>query len=325
MNSALPAPRSVVYSSSFIPPEWIAAHGWLPSRRRSGPAPEEAEGVCRFAAGFAALAGADIRAMVFATTCDPMRRGTEIGVDGRVPRFLFHVPATWQTPAAHELYRGELRRLGRFLERLGGTSPVPAGLREQMERYDASRDRLLGLRERLSSRAHAEAAERFFAAGECLPEDPLPSRNPAAIPLMLLGSPLREDDLHLIDLVDRTGGWVAIDATEFGEREWPRRFDRRRMREDAFDELADAYVGHIPAIFRRPNSRFFEWLADMPKRTPVRGILFVAHAWCDLWRAELPRIRSACGLPVLSIQLAGEGTADEAWTTRLQAFMEMLA
>ena len=142
---------------------------------------------------------------------------------------------------------------------------------------------------------------------------------------MLLGSPLRKDDLHLIDLVDRSGGWVAIDATEFGEREWPRRFDRRRMGEDAFDELADAYFGHIPAIFRRPNRRFFEWLAAAPKRTPVRGVLFVAHAWCDLWRAELSRIRSACGLPVLSINLAGDGAVDGAWTTRIQAFLEMLA
>ena len=325
MNSALPSARSVVYSSSFIPPEWIAAHGWLPSRRRSGPAAEVAEGVCRFAAGFAALAGPDVRAMVFATTCDPMRRGAEIGVDEGVPRFLFHVPATWQTPEAHGLYRDELKRLGRFLERLGGTSPVPAELREQMERYEAARDRLLGFREKLSSRAYAEAAERFCAAGECISGVPMPSRNPAAIPLMLLGSPLRKDDLHLLDLVDRCGGWVAIDATEFGEREWPRRFDRRRMGEDAFEELADAYFGPIPAIFRRPNRRFFEWLADAPNRMPVRGILLVAHAWCDLWRAELPRIRSACGLPVLSIDLAGEGAVDGAWTTRLQAFLEMLA
>ena len=42
-------------------------------------------------------------------------------------------------------------------------------------------------------------------------------------------------------------------------------------------------------------------------------------------RAELPRIRETCGLPVLALHLTGEGPADGAWTTRLQAFLEMLA
>ena len=317
-------PRAIVFSSPFLPPEWIAAHGWTPSRRRPGPAPES-EGVCRFSAGFAAMAGPDIRAMVFATTCDPMRRGVEIGADESIPRFLFHVPATWQTPEAHGLYQSELKRLGKFLERLGGRAPASAELLEQMERFEAGREILLGRRETRLSRAHAEEMDRFHATGEVPSAAPASSRSPAAIPLMLLGSPLRADDLHLLDLLDRAGGWVAVDATESGEREWPRRFDRRRMKEDAFDELADAYFGHIPAVFRRPNSQFFEWLAAARNRTPVRGIVFVAHPWCDLWHAELPRIREACALPVLSISLAGERAADEAWTTRIQAFLEMLA
>ena len=326
MNPSAPEPRAVVYSSPFIPPEWIAAHGWTPSRRRPAAAPEAgSEGVCRYAAGFAALAGPDIRAMVFATTCDPMRRGVEIGMDERIPRFLFHVPATWQAPAAHALYREELKRLGRFLERLGGRTPAPAELSEQMDRFEAGRETLLGRREFRTSRDHAEEMDRFHATGEVPAAAPASSRPPAAIPLMLLGSPLRADDLRLLDLLDRAGGRVAVDATESGEGEWPRRFARRRMKEEAFDELADAYFGHIPAIFRRPNSRFFEWLGAARRQTPVKGIVFAAHPWCDLWRAELPRIRAACARPVLSLGLAGEGSAEGAWTTRIQAFLEMLA
>ena len=317
-----PKPPAVAHSSSFIPPEWIAAHGFRSVRRRPGPAPE-AEGACRFAAGFAAAAEA--APAIFATTCDPMRRAAEVDGTGPGRRFLFHVPATWQTPGAHALYRAELRRLGRFLEGLGGTAPAPGVLRDQMERHEAARAQLLAARERLDSRAHAEAVAHYHATGEAPAE--IPARPAAArgLPLMLLGCPLRADDLHLLDLLDRSGARVAADATEYGEREWPRKFDRRRMREDAFDELADAYFGSIPAIFRRPNSGFYGWLAAARDRIPVRGIVFVAHPWCDLWRAELPRIREACGLPVLSLPLAGEGNADGAWTTRIQAFVEMLA
>lgn len=324
MNPVPPGPRAIACSSSFIPPEWIAAHGWTPSRRRPGAAPET-EGACRFAAGFAALAGPDIRAKVFATTCDPMRRAMEVAADDAVPRFLFHVPATWQTAAAHGLYRAELKRLGAFLERLGGKAPTNSELSEQMGRFEAARAQLLGRREHLSSRAHADEVARFHAGGELAADVRAGSRARRGIPLMLLGSPLREDDLHLLDLLDGAGGWVAIDATEAGEREWPRRFDHRRMGQDAFDELADAYFGTIPANFRRPNSLLFEWLAEARNRTPVRGVVFAAHPWCDLWRAELPRIREACPLPVLSLSLAGESPADAAWTTRIQAFLEMLA
>ncbi len=324
MNPVPMDPRAIAYASPFIPPEWIAAHGWTPSRRRPQAAPET-EGACRFAAGFAALAGTDIRAKVFAATCDPMRRAVEIGADESVLRFLFHVPATWQTAAAHGLYRAELKRLGVFLERLGGKAPTSADLSAQMGRFEAAREHLLGRRESLSSRAHADAVARFHATGGLAAEVREERRARRGIPLMLLGSPLREDDLHLLDLLDEAGGWVAIDATESGEREWPRRFDHRRMGEEAFDELADAYFGSIPAIFRRPNNRFFEWLAEARNRMPVRGIIFMAHPWCDLWRAELPRIREACPLPVLSLSLAGEGPADAAWTTRIQAFLEMLA
>lgn len=319
-----PPPQAIVYSSPFLPPEWIAAHGWTPSRRRPAAA-AESEGHCGYAAGFAAVDGPGIRAQVFATTCDPMRRGVETGADERRPRFLFHVPATWQTPEAHGLYRSELRRLGRFLERLGGRTPAAGDLTAQMERYEAAREELLGRRARRSSRAHAEEADRFQATGELPSGVPGSSRPAEAVPLMLLGSPLRQDDLPLLELLDRAGGWVAVDGTESGEREWPRRFDRRRLKEDAFDELADAYFGSLPAVFRRPNSGFFEWLAAARNRTPVRGIVFVSHPWCDLWRAELPRIREACGLPVLAIDLAGEGRALGAWTTRVQAFLEMLA
>ena len=320
------SPQAIAYSSPFLPPEWIAAHGWTPSRRRPEAAGmPEAEGQCRFAAGFAAMAGPGVRAMVFATTCDPMRRAVEIGADERIPRFLFHVPATWQTPEAHGLYRSELRRFGCFLERLGGRAPAAADLAAQMDRYEAAREDLLGRRAYLSSKVHAEEVARFHATGELSPRVPAASCAPRAVPLMLLGSPLRQDDLPLLDLLDRAGGWVAVDATESGEREWPRRFDRRRMKEDAFEELADAYFGTIPAIFRRPNSGFYEWLSAARNRTPVRGVVFVSHPWCDLWRAELPRIREACALPVLAIDLAGEGRALGAWTTRIQAFLEMLA
>jgi benzoyl-CoA reductase/2-hydroxyglutaryl-CoA dehydratase subunit BcrC/BadD/HgdB len=319
----------VIFASSFVPPEWIAAHGLTPSRvTPSAAGAPEAEGLCPFAGAFAAVAKSPgIAASVFATTCDQMRRASELGAQGGAPRFVLHVPATWQTTAAHRFYRTELARLGRFLVGVGGSAPSPDRLADEMERFETIRARLLGRREGMTSAAHATLTAQFHATGD-LPETLPPGDRgpgPAARPLMLLGGPLRAEDLGLFEAIDRAGGRVVVDATESGEREWPRRFDRRRMRDDELGELADAYFGHIPAVFRRPNNGLFEWLAAAWLRTPVRGIVFVSHPWCDLWRAELPRIREVAPVPVLHVDLAGGGRAEGAWTTRIQALLEMTA
>ena len=105
----------------------------------------------------------------------------------------------------------------------------------------------------------------------------------------------------------------------------PRPFDRRRMREDPFEELADAYFGHIPAVFRRPNSGLFDWLAAATRDGAIRGIVCLRHPWCDLWRAEGPRLRAASPVPLLDLDLGGGGPAEAACRTRLQAFLELLA
>ena len=320
----MPSP-SVIFASSFVPPEWIEAHGLRPSRVAPCAAGAvEREGLCPFAGAFAAAAGGpDVAAAVFTTTCDQMRRAAEIGGrGGGAPRFVMHVPSTWQTPGAHRLYREELGRLGRFLVRLGGHAPAPGELAACMERREAMRDEILARRPRLTSRAHGDLAARFLATGELSPGTggaPGP-----AMPLMLLGGPLRAEDLDLLDAIDRAGARVAVDGTESGEREWPRRFDRRRLREDPAGELADAYFGDIPAVFRRPNSGLFDWLAGALHDTPVRGIVVVTHPWCDVWRAEVPRIRDASPVPVLALDLAGAGASAGAWSTRIEAFLEAL-
>ncbi|MBU4460671.1 MAG: 2-hydroxyacyl-CoA dehydratase family protein [Verrucomicrobia bacterium] len=318
---------SVIFASSFIPPEWIAAHGLTPSRvTPSAEGAPEAEGLCPFAGAFAAAARApSVAGVVFATTCDQMRRVSESDDSCGPPRFVLHVPSTWQTPAAHRFFQTELARLGRFLEGIGGRPPPPDRLAGEMERFETMRARLLGVRAGMSSAAHATLTAQFHATGDLPERLPPGDRNPGptARPLMLMGGPLRAEDLGLFTAIDRAGGRVVVDATESGEREWPRRFDRRRMRDDAPGELADAYFGHIPAVFRRPNSGLFEWLAAALQQTPLRGIVFVSHPWCDLWRAELPRIREASSVPVLGLDLGGGGHADGAWTTRIQAFLEM--
>ncbi len=66
---------------------------------------------------------------------------------------------------------------------------------------------------------------------------------------------------------------------------------RRRLASDPLRELADAYFDHIPDVFRRPNDKLYEWLGRELAARQVRGIIFRRYVWCDLWHAELHRLR----------------------------------
>jgi len=334
--------KRLVYSSPFVPAEWIAAHGLRASRLMprgavanvSQPAPTM--GVCPFADAFVHAARRDEHAdgVIMASACDQMRRVSEYLTDD-LPVFLMHVPTTWQHPGAFRLYADELERLSGFLVRLGGVRPAPERLAETMQRFDAARGRLRAAQGHLSPKAFAEALVRFQHDG-ALDLDPTDARpRTQGIPLALVGGPLQANHFELFDVIEAVGGRVALDATAYGERTLPRPFDRRRLPEEPFGELADAYFGHLPDAFRRPNNVLYAWLKEAMQRRGIRGILFWHYTWCDTWHAEIERMREWAasldtpgshqkGVPLLAID-ASNTSIDARTRSRVQAFVEVLS
>lgn len=307
--------ESVAFVSPFVPPEWIAAHGMRPNRlkpKTGTPAKAiTARGVCPFAGGLvdqldALTAGApgrddsEPRAVILTTTCDQMRYVAAFLNENRpLPLFLMNVPSTWQTPAAKRLYRDELERLGRFLVGLGGMEPRPGHLAVTMRRYDEDR-------QAVRSAWLREAEE-----------------SPQGIPLATIGGPPASDD-EFSSLVFQAGGRIVLDAGPYGERALPRPFDEGRLTEDPLSELADAYFA-IPDVFQRPNTRLYEWLGERIAERNIRGMLFFRTVFCDLWHAELQRIREWSPVPILDIDVPGGEEGRPTRTLgRIEAFLEML-
>lgn len=323
---------SIIYSSPFIPPEWIAAHGlrpqWLPLHRGDGRGPTGApRGVCPYAGAMldAALEGAPGHAYVMTTACDQMRYAAAVADQrGHAPVFLLHVPATWQTRAARQLYSEELKRLGRFLEALGGRAPFADELARIMRQYDAARDAFRNARPRLSGRQGAQALAELRG----LPGPPgvRAGRAPGSgVPLAVLGGPWLEADGAIFDFIEQANGRVVLDATEAGERTLPAPFDPWRTEHRPLEELVDAYFGSIPDVFRRPNAALYEWLARQLAARDVRGIVFRRYVWCDLWHAELPRLKECCRLPVLDLNAAMDDAGAAARVQgQIEAFLELL-
>lgn len=315
----------VLYSSSFIPPEWLAAHGFAPRRVVPAGVPETVPGLCPFAAAFLQAAGEaeDVAAVVVGSECDQMRRARELlGSRAERASFLFHVPATWQTPASHRLYAEELRRLGRFLVSLGGAPPDAARLADEMRARERVRRQYLEAVASLPARRRTAARVAFCERGE-LPTL-LPTATGSGVPLALLGGPLLLDHLALLDLLEQAGGRVVLDGTDQGERGLPAPFDARGLAADPFAALAEAYFGAIPAAFRRPNSELYRWLERRLPESGARGLVFLHYLWCDTWQAEAARLAEWSRLPVLDLQLC-DGALPAQSATRLAAFVEILS
>jgi benzoyl-CoA reductase/2-hydroxyglutaryl-CoA dehydratase subunit BcrC/BadD/HgdB len=302
----------VLYTSPYVPAEWVAAHGFepvrvTPSRASRAPAALDRRGVCPFVRNFVADAFARTKpaAIVMTTVCDQMRRAFDVVTHvSNMPAFLLNVPSTWQSVAVRRLYMDELDRLSGFLTRAGGVRPSSERLIEVMLRCDDK------------ERREFDSCRMGF--GPCGFSHP-------ATPVALVGGPLCREDAAIFDLITASGGYVVLDATESGLAGMRRRFDRRRVRAEPLLELADAYFDGIRDVSRRPNGEFYGWLLRELTRNDVRAIVVHRHLWCDLWHAEVQRLRERSGLPVLDLD-AGDAEAIDSGRnhTRIGAFMEML-
>jgi benzoyl-CoA reductase/2-hydroxyglutaryl-CoA dehydratase subunit BcrC/BadD/HgdB len=304
--------RTILYSSPFVPAEWIAAHGLRPSRViTKSPRGAPGAGICPFSLSFREALHDDCGAAgaIFTTTCDQMRRAAELAArETRLPLFLMNVPATWQSPAAQRMYISEIQRLGRFLVRLGGAAPGPDELAAAMERFDDSRRELLSLKGRVTAREFALHLMAIQYAGEPVRESCLrkSGRAPASrrtVPLALIGGPLLGGDLAWFDIVERFGGEIVLDGTETGERMLPLSIERRWLRDDPLSELGRIYFAGLPDAFRRPNSELYRWLRRELDARGARGIIYRRYPWCDIWHAELARLREWARLPVLDLDV----------------------
>lgn len=336
--------KRIIYTCPYVPAEWIEAHGLKASRLMLDHADSvfstsRTEGVCAYVRSFIceAMKAKDTAGVIVTTLCDQMRRAFDVLIrQCEVPAFLLNVPNTWQSPASQKLYLDDLKRLGFFLVRLGGQSPPDRFLAETMIRYDNARKSILAARPYLSARRFAEVIAAFGMDGpssSCVSRDAscmehntqYAIRNTRNVPLAILGGPLMRQDLELFDMIEQSGGRIVLDATETGERGMCAPFDRRRLRDEPLMELMDAYFGHIPDVSRRPNSELYHWLKRELASRGVKGILYHRYVWCDMWHAELQRLKDWADVPVLDMDTAGDNEADRLRTeNRIRAFLEML-
>ena len=287
--------KKILYSSQYLPPEWISAHGLEPVNIK--PCTEViseglGEGVCPFAESMYrnALSSENL-AVIFTTRCDQMRRISELYRSSGKETFLMNIPSTWKNPVSLDIYMDELLRLSRFLTQLSGN--------------ELSID---WLKSRIKGR------EIFISPCE---------KDVRRIALM--GGPAIESDTELIKMIESNSATIAFDATELGEIAQPD-IDFDNLEKDPVAELANAYFADMPDIAKRPNTQFYEKAERMIKEREIEAIIVRVYPWCDLWHAEIQRLKDYFGLPLLHLTADINVTPlkDKRLQTRVKAFLEML-
>lgn len=285
--------KKILYSSQYIPSEWISAHGLEPVRpyyKFSEAYEGEGEGICPYAEMMYqnSLSG-DIDAAVFTTRCDQMRRISELCRLSGENSFLMNIPATWQNPVSVEIYKNELIRLSRFLTEISGK--------------DVSYEKFKNL----------------------LIKKQLPVEKKRGKRIALMGGPDIGSDSDLINILGENCANITLDATEQGEITKPN-IDFENLEKDPVVEIANSHFKEMPDIAKRPNTQFYKKTAEIIKKRKVEGIIVRLYPWCDLWHAEVQRIKEYFGLPLLQItaDVNVEFEKDKRLQTRLKAFLEMI-
>ena len=214
--------------------------------------------------------------------------------------------------------------MGRFLVQTGGCEPTSRQLELTIERYDDRRTAALQTRPKMSARRWAETLVNLRSDLTSSTVAETGSDSGDGVPLALIGGPLLAEDGSFLELVEKSGGRIVVDASEGGERTLPALVDRRHLKDDPLDELVRIYFDAIPDVFRRPNTLLYEWLGEHLSAHSVRGIIFLRYPFCDLWHAELHRLRQWSEVPVLDIDVATGKEGESSRTLgRIEAFLEV--
>lgn len=297
----------VIYTSPWIPPEWIAAHGhepcgvWTIIDIGTVNAPE---GMCPVARAIAELVMQNYQAaFIFGTTCDQIKRAADlVQYRCRSPVYVFNLPASWQTNAARRLYHAELLRLGKFLEQVGGTRPSPAELRAVIAHYNNRRTHVLNALQQSNGKWAAATIQAYFCQ-DFTKTDCLPQRLAGeTVRLGIVGGPMLQTQWQFFDIVEAIGSAIALNATEVGELSIVPVVPNCGENHDFATLLGNHYFDNCVSVFRRPNTQLYHWLRTQIAQRNIRALLVWAYLHCDLWRAETETLREQFGLPVLMIE-----------------------
>ena len=342
--------RVVSYTCSYVPEEIILAAGLDPRRVIPEARPSEADAymhpnTCYYVKSLLAWglaeAGSGTDAIVFANSCDGMRRLNDVWKEyvEAVPAFFIDVPKK-RDPASIEFFASELRRFADNLEEAFPDSRVTdESLGEAIDMCNNVRllmDEVFRLQGDANSgisglsvlelclegaRSHpaafAEGLTKFLS-------DPKPGRASDGGPRIVLTANVmhRPDLIRLIE--DLGGRVVALDSC-IGARHYETLVNPDSK--DPILALAERTLGKASCARMEGMEERFQRLKRLASDAGADGIIYSTLKFCDMYLYEEPLMRINCedaGLSFLFLENDYEWTGLEQMKTRVEAFLAMV-
>ena len=338
------------YMCSYVPVEILSAAGFVPYRLTGDTKPiSEAYSYlpttcCSFQRSileralrkeFDFLAG-----VIIPQTCDLLRESFDIWKSHTDLPFYHRlaVPLRTDTPAAIEFYNAELQKLATGLTRIGGREVDTADLQQAIVLHNRRRALLQELGKTRSSVSQGlngrQMIELFLQTSMMAPEEaiinlekvlnnlPMHQDRSNRLRIMLIGTEL--DNLDIISLIEEDSGMIVSDDLCYGSRGYNFQI---LVSEDPLTDLAKGYLGKINCPCKFPGERRWEWIIQEAAQSKPDGVIFLLQKFCDTHHFEQPDLEARLrdeGYPVMMLEIENQ-TSPEFLSTRVQAFLEMLA
>lgn len=343
--------NTAAYACSYVPGEIIMAAGLSPMRLVPAGGCSDADShihpnTCCYVRSMLAdlLKGKyrDVRTMVFANSCDAMRKLFDIWSDSahHPPALFLDIPKR-KDRASLEFFTCELQRLAHEIEeKVSGSAITRASLdraihecnkvRQRAEEiFTMQADPLSGIRGmdvlplilEPDYKVVARHAERIGRDRGALRETPRRSEGPG---ILLTGSIVARPET--IEMIEGAGARLTGFDTCFGLRHYGTLV--REGSPEPFEAIAERYLMRPPCPRMEGVKDQVEHLKRLAARTGADGVIISAVKYCDQIFYQLPLLKEGIedmGLPVLILENDYEWSGLEKARIRVEAFLEMIA
>ncbi|MGA2933876.1 MAG: double-cubane-cluster-containing anaerobic reductase [Methanomicrobiales archaeon] len=278
--------------------------------------------------------------VVAEATCDGKKKMYEILPD-YLPTYVLDLPQKPGSPEALDYFLSELRKFGKFMERLTGNVVSNDALKREIGSANETRrllHRLFELRRRdpppiRGSEVLRVMQKQFFLSPDQFRQgvsrlcDEMKHATPdtrTGPRIMISGCPMAAGNTKVADIIEQKGGVIVVEESCTGTRSF---WDLVDEDADPWKALAERYL-EIPCACMTPNDQRVARIVDLAKQYDVRGVVYYTLQFCHAYNIERLRVQKALKkekIPLLAIE-SDYGDSDlEQIGIRVDAFMEMIA
>ena len=278
--------------------------------------------------------------VVAEATCDGKKKMYEILPD-YIPTYILDLPQKPGSPEALDYFLSELRKFGKFMERLTENVVSNDALRREIRSANETRrllHRLFELRRRdptpiRGSEVLRVMQKQFFLSPDqfrqgvsrlCEEMEHATPDTRTGPRIMISGCPMAAGNTKVADIIEQKGGVIVVEESCTGTRSFWDLVDEER---DPWKALAERYL-EIPCACMTPNDQRVARIVDLAKKYDVEGVVYYTLQFCHAYNIERFRVQRALKkekIPLLAIE-SDYGDSDlEQIGIRVDAFLEMIA